>query len=131
MSSTQAETLISAAQDYTGSWADLGSQIDSFGKDAVAVWIQNDINSGANTRVRCLAKHAYSTTLEYVLPIKTVSSSDVKIRGNYAEFDVDEDNNYVISWELDGLIPICQIQISAGTAGTPAAQVDSAYYTLA
>ena len=131
MSSTHAVALLSAAQDYTGSWADLGGEAHTFGKKSIALWIENDVNGGANMRVRCLAKHALSATLEYSLPIKSVSASTVSIEENYAEFNVDADAKYVISWELDGLVPKVQFQVSAGTAGTPAAQVDSAYYTMA
>ena len=62
---TDAVALIGAAQDFTGSWADLGSEIDCRGYRTLRVFLNLDINAGANLRVRVLGKHTSAHANEY------------------------------------------------------------------
>jgi len=124
-------TLVSTPQDFTGSWVDLGAEIDTRFAERIGMWITLDINLSNNARIRLLAKHTSGGTEEYVLPIKSVSASDVKVEPKYIEWNNDADVLMILSSDLFGLIPYAQLQIQAGTVGGTAAQVDAAYYTLA
>lgn len=122
--------LISAAQNLTASWVDLGFEIDCKGYDSLGLWLTLDINDTNNARVRVLVKHTKAGSEEYVLPIRTVSASDVKVEDEYIEFNTDADQKMVLSWQLDNVIPFIQIQVMAGTVGASAGQIDAAYATL-
>jgi hypothetical protein len=122
--------LISSAQDLTAVWADLGSEIQTDKYRWLKIWIQLDINNGANVRIRILEKTALAGSIEYVQAIETVGTSDLKIEDLYYEFNVDADQNVVLLVELRNTVPVCQVQVQAGTAGAPtAAQIDSALYS--
>lgn len=120
--------IITAAQNYTTSWVDLGSEIDVHGLQTLALWIENDSNSGTGLQVQLLGKNPYSTTLEFNLPIKTVSSTSVLVEENVVTFTDGSDTKFLIGFTLDRVIPIVQVQIKATAAGSTA-QVDSASYT--
>lgn len=122
--------LISAAQTLTEAWKNLGSEIDTRGISALGVFISLNINNTLNARIRALAKRESGSADEYVLPIRTVSTSDVKIEDEYLEFNNDVDQEMLLSWELDGIIPFVQLQVMAGTVGASAGQIISAYRTL-
>ena len=125
------DALISAAQDLTSTvWEDLGDEIDTTAFDSVGVWLTLDINDSVNARVRVLAKHTQAGSEEYLLPIKTVGSSSVAIEDEYFEFTDDADGKYVLSWQLDGVVPYVQVQVQAETVNTTAAQIDAAYWTV-
>lgn len=118
--------LISAAQDLTANWADLGAELLVGGARVVGLYAELDINDSVNARVRLLAKHTSAGTNEYVLPIRTVNSSNVKIEDEYYEFNDDADQSVLCSWELEGVVLYAQFQVQAGTVGGTAGQIDSA-----
>lgn len=122
--------LISAAQDLTANWVDLGGEISTENVQHIGIYINLDINNSQDARVRLLAKHTSAGTDEYNLPIRTVSASDVKVEDEYIEFNVDADQKMILEFDLDGIVPFCQIQVQAGTVGATAGQIDSAYYVL-
>ena len=124
------QTISTTAQNFTGSWVDYGSEIDVLGITRLGLWLNLDVNDSNNMRVRVLAKHTTAGTDEYMLPIKTVSSSDVKVEDEYLEFNADSDQKVLLSVELFKLVAYVQIQIQVGTVGSTAGQVDSGYYTL-
>ena len=118
-----------SAQAFTTSWADLGSEIDMYGYSKLGVWLTLDVNAANNMRLRALAKldagsGGDSSGAEFQLPINSVGSSDVKVEGEYYEFNVDADGNFLLEIETDGLIPIIQLQIQVGTDGGADAEVD-------
>jgi len=125
--------LIAAAspQNLTGSWADLGDELDVEGAHFIGLFVNLDINDSANARVRLLAKRTSAGTDEYVLSIRTVGASDVKVEDEYVEFNGDADQKMLLSWDLDGLVPFAQFQVQVGTVGSTAGQIDSAYVTTA
>ena len=49
--------LISAAQNFTASWADLGGEIATNQFNSIGLWLNLDINDTLNARVRLIAKH--------------------------------------------------------------------------
>lgn len=122
--------LITAAQNYTTSWVDLGVEVDVHGLQTFALWIENDSNSGTGLQVQLLGKNTYSTTLEFNMPIKTVSSTSVLIEENVVTFTDGSDTKFLIGFTLDQVVPKVQVQIKATAAGSTA-QVDSASYTAA
>lgn len=123
--------IIGAPQNLTAAWVDLGGEIDTRYSQRIGMWITLDINGSANARIRLLAKHTSGGSEEYVLPIRNVSASDVKVEPEYIEWNNDADVLMVLASDLDGLIPYVQLQVQAGTVGAPAGQIDAAYYTLA
>ena len=127
------EELVAAAspQAFTGSWADLGSELVVKGARAIGLWVTLDINDTVNPRVRALVKHTAAGTEEYLLPIRTVGASAVLVEDEYVEFNVDADQLMLLSWDLDGLVPVVQFQIQAGTAGVSPGQIDAAYVSTA
>jgi len=121
--------LISSAQDLTASWKDFGSEVSSGGYNVFGLWTDLDINDSVNARIRLLASHTTGGAT-YLIPIRTVAASSVSVEGEYIEFNVDEDQQMLLSWDLDRLVPYIQIQVQVGTVNTTAAQIDSASYTL-
>jgi len=116
--------LITEAQAFTTSWADLGAEIEMVGWNALGIWITLDVNAAANMRIRALAKLDPAGTNEYILPIKTVGASSVSIEDEYYEFNDDADALFLLEVETDGLIPIIQLQCVVGTDGGADAEVD-------
>ena len=92
----EAQEIISSAQTLTNSWEDLGEEIDCRDCHSIGVFLTIDINSSTNVRIKALGKHTKAGTEEYNMPIKTVSSSDVKIEDEYLEFNDDSDQLVVI-----------------------------------
>ena len=119
------KTLLAAAQNLTTAWVNLGAQLDTRGVRAVALYLTVDINDGANVRVRAMAAHALAGT-EHTLAIKTVAASAIAIEAEYLEFNVDTDQDMMITWDIAGVVPYTQFQVQAGTAGATAAQIDAA-----
>jgi hypothetical protein len=126
---TDPETLITAAQSMTTSWADLGSEIDCRGYNSLGAWLTVASGSSNDFRVRVLAKHTYAGSEEYNIPIRTVSASDVKIEPEYVEFNVDQNQLMVVAWDTDNIIPYTQLQISCSATGSVSGQVTAAYIT--
>ena len=128
---TSPQQIISAAQNVGTGWADLGSEYQLGGARTCALYARVDINTSTNVRVRFLAKHASAHADEFVLPIRTVSASDVKVEDEYLEFNVDADQNMILSADLDGCVLYGQWQVQAGALGDTAAQIDDAWLVSA
>jgi len=125
------KALISSAQDLTNAWADLGDPVKMANRSTCGLWINLDINATNNARVRALAQLDQSGTLgEFFLPIKTVSTSDIKVQDEYIEFNDDADQKMILEVETNNLIPWLQFQVMAGTVGATAGQIDTAYATF-
>ena len=122
--------LISAAQDLTTNWADLGSEIDVGQGGMLHLWLTIDINDGANVRVRLQDKHTSAGAEEYSRPIINATASVVKVEQEYFEFNVDEDAKYHMTFDLDRKTSYVQVQVQAGTVGATKAQIDAAYYSI-
>lgn len=122
--------LKTSAQNFTTSWVDYGSEISTDGHVRISLWFDMDINDTIDTRVRILAKHTRGGTDEYTFPIETVSDSFISVKDEYIEFATDTDGKRVISFELDEIIPLVQVQISAGTVGASAGQMLSSKYII-
>jgi hypothetical protein len=132
--STDAESILSSAQDLTGSWADLGPEIACDGFNRLGVWLTIDINDSEDVRIKAIAKHESGGTEEYGLPIynpdtSTGGSYVTYAEGNYIEFNDDADQLIYVGFDVDNAIPYVQLQVEAGTVGGTAGQIDAAYVT--
>jgi hypothetical protein len=123
------EELITAAQDLTASWADLGDEIEMGGYTELLAWLTIDINNSLDVRVRALVKHTQGGAEEFLLPIQTIGASSVKVEGHYYEFNVDADQLMVLPFHLPNDVPFVQLQVMAGTVGATAGQIDAAEIT--
>lgn len=120
------ETVTSAAQAFTTSWADLGSEIQLFGYNKLAVYVKLDINNTNNPRIRLLAKLDKDGADEYQMVDKTSNAGDVLVEAHYFEWNVDADGNFCIVFDLEGAtIPYGQLQIQCGTVGATAGEIDA------
>lgn len=113
--------------ELTNSWTDLGGEIDTRKCSQVAVWLQIDVGTSTDVSVRAVGKLSAGGTLEYYLPLKTITSSEVRVEAEYIEFNVDADQNAIVGFEVDHLIPFVQIQVRDAANGD--GQIDSAYIT--
>jgi len=126
---TDPQQLVSTPQTVGTAWADLGSEYKLAGARTCAIYANVDINDATNMRVRFLAKHASAHADEFVIPIRTISASDVKVEDSYIEFNTDADQNMILSADLDGCVMYgqWQVQVATGTA----AQIDDAWLVSA
>lgn len=123
-----APVYIDGGKVVTASWANLGPVLDASGSDAIGVWIDLDINDSTDFRVRAVGRLTSSGD-DYLLPIRTVSASDVKVEGEYVEFNVDANQKMIVEVSTDQVVPFVQLQIQAGAVGASAGVVVSAYKT--
>jgi len=118
------EAVVTSAQAFTTSWADLGSEIEMLGYNRLGVWITLDVNAANNMRLRALAKLDAAGATEYNFVIKTVGTSDIALEDRYYEFEDDADGKYFLEFETSCLVPYVQLQIQVGTDGGADAEVD-------
>lgn len=118
-------------QNLTDSWADLGDELDVEGAHFIGLFVNLNINDSTNARARLLAKRTGAGTDEYVLSIRTVRASNIKIEDRYVEFNIDADQKMLLVGDLYGLVPFAQFQVQAGAVGSTAGQIVSAYVTTA
>jgi hypothetical protein len=123
------EVLKSTPQDLTDAWADVGSEIDMRGYNSLGIWLNLDVNSSSNMRIRALAKLDSAGTTEYNMPIKTVGASAVLLENEYFEWNVDADNNFFFDIETSGHVAYIQLQAQVSAVGATAAQIDYAEIT--
>ena len=124
---TDSEAIISAAQDFTAAWADLGPEIDMRGYTELNVYITLDVNDSTDLQVKALGKHESGGSEEYDFQIETVSASDVKVEPQYIEFNTDADQLAILKVKTNG-VPFIQLQVKAGTLGDGTdGQVDACY----
>jgi hypothetical protein len=119
--------LNTVAQTITGSWVDLGPEIETAGYKNIGLWYSIDINDSLNVRLRMLAKTALGAADEYQSQIRTVTASSVCLEPEYFELNNDADQKAIISICIDNLAPVVQFQVQAGTAGATPGTVLASY----
>jgi hypothetical protein len=122
-------SLITTAQALSTTWIDLGPEIDTERYDHIGLFVSLTISDSTNARVRALGKHTAGGAGEYVFPISTVGASVVEVEDQFIEFNDDTDQNMILSWDLDNLVPVVQFQVQASAVGTTAGQIESALMT--
>lgn len=109
--------LISSAQSFTGAWANLGGELDTFKKKNFFLWIDYTRGTSTGIKVRILAKDAFSGALEYSFPIKTTAATAVNLEPNVYTFTDGQDYTQMLEVELNKGIPVLQVQVMATVAG--------------
>lgn len=115
-----------SAQNVTTSWVDLGNEITTGGANMLALWVVVTHTNSVNVRVRILGKHTASTGAEFLIPIKTVATTDVKVNAHYYELDTDATQNILLDWDVTA-VPYVKVQIQCETVGATADTVSSDY----
>lgn len=118
-------------QGLTNTWANLGGVISVKGANKVTLWIELDIGSSQNARVRAVAKMTADATDVYSFPIESVNASDIKVEDEYYEFNVDADQLMVLEFDMNDSIPYIQFQVQDSNGGNGVIKADSCYVTFA
>lgn len=134
---TSPEALISAAQAFTTSFADIGPEVDSAGYHYCRYWFTLDINQGANARIKILEKHTYAGAEEYpVAPDRVTISAPATYyetvgaaNAQYWEIDTDADQLFTMCVQCNNATPYIQVQIQIGVDGGTDAEIDALYVT--
>lgn len=116
-------TLVDSPQSFTTEWVNLGGPVGTSLFKRLGLYLELQVNAGQNMRVRALGKIGKNDSAVYNIPIRTASSSDVKVQDEYFEFNDDADQNILHEVKVDGIIPYIQFQIQVGTDGGADAQV--------
>lgn len=122
-------SLIASSQNFTSSWADLGSPIAANTLSDIGLWLNIDINDGSDLKVRALAKKTIDDTDEYSLPLIVLSAGEEGVYIRYKVLEITTDTNIIIATETSNLVPFIQFQIMADTPGATPAAVTKAEYT--
>jgi hypothetical protein len=119
----QTVALISAAQNFTASWADLGPEIASDNFDYLKLQLNLDVNLSNDMQVRILAKSTLGATLEFSPVVETIGSAAVAVEGAYWDVTQDADQALELMYDLKGSTEIVQVQVRALTPGGTPGQV--------
>ena len=133
------QDLISSAQSFTTSWADLGAIIPCQYSDKILTRLDITQNDSTNMRMRIVEFAASGDNLPIsgtsYIPQDVIHSDgnmDYQIDDQYKEFTVDEDKTALIKWDVQGFC-FGQFQVEAGYAATgadTAATVNSCKYNV-
>jgi len=129
---TDAEELLTSAQDLTASFADLWNEVDVSWYKKIRFYLTVDINSSNDPRFKFYAKHESGGSEEYPL-----SDADVTIHtdNTYTSaaasryFELNDDANQLVAIDIDvkNITGYIQTQASVWTVGGTAAQIDAFY----
>lgn len=114
---TPIESIITASQEVTSAWVDIGTLIEMGDFDSINAFISIDINDSQNVRFKVNGLIDDAPTKEYEFVSKTISSGITLVEGNYFELNKDADIDFVISFDVLGC-QYAQIQVQAGTVGS-------------
>lgn len=120
--------LITSAQTLTSGWVNLGSEIKVDKANILTLWFKVDINSSQNFRWRILLKHTASGD-SFQRLIQSPTATVTTVTPEYFELTPDADTNIVEAFNVKGVYS-AQIQVQAGTVGSPAGQILDAKYSL-
>ncbi len=109
-------------------WQDLTAELEVSGVFSIALWVELTINDSTDVRVRAVGLHA-TGGVEYTIPTETDTANVVTLEASYYEFNVDADQNQILSWQPAGLFPIIKFQIQAGVLGVNPADFETAIVT--
>lgn len=123
------QIILDTPQVITVDWENLGPVLDCRAMNMIALWLKVDINDSQDVRIRARMKHDAISSDYYFLPIRATYPTVVRINPEYKELDTDADQNVVLSWTLDHMVPFIQFQVQAGHIGPIAAQIEEARIT--
>ncbi len=125
------QKLITSPQEFTSGWLNIGREYDTRYVLMVALWLDVAINLSEGLQVRILAKHTADHANAYSLPIRAIAPDVMNLSGEFGKLTANNDQQLIVSWDLDGLIPAIQFQIKADVVGSRAASMDSCILTMA
>jgi hypothetical protein len=114
--------------ELTGSEADLGEQFETGNFDTAILLLQVAINDSLDVRVRIVGID--DDTTEYYYPMKSVSTTEVKIDPMYFELNRDIDQTIILDFNIKGVVPYSKVKVWAGTAGATPAKITKAKICL-
>ncbi len=127
---TDAEAIISAAQELDATFTDLGSEIDMKTYDQLGVWLTVDIGTSTNVELRLLHKHESGGAEEYrEIYLDSPSSNLTVINLNDYQIGADSDQLFKINIPVSMTSPYIQLQVRDSADGD--GQIDAAYITKA
>lgn len=132
---SDAESLVSVAQNLTSWFVDVGREIQTKWYKYARFWLTLDGNDSRDVQVKLLWKHTSWWTEEYsydpnkwAIRASTISSDD-----DYRSLDwtvsASLDDLFLIEVELDNAMPYLQLQVKAWTVWATAWQIDALYIT--
>lgn len=119
--------IITSPQTITGSWADVGIEIETLSYSFFGSYIELDINDSKNVQFRYKALNSTGGS-EYSLPFKTIKKDKVLLDDYPFEINSDTDQNIIIETEIDQAVPIIKLQVRALTVGATAGIIETATY---
>lgn len=127
---TDPAALISAAQDFTNAWAQLGTtEIDCRKFNNIGAFLKITANNSLGMRFRIMGRHTTGSSDLFPMPCKVVTGTSVIVSPEYIELATNASQNMVLEFNTDNIIPYAIIQIQAGTVGATAGQVATAHYS--
>lgn len=120
MGISQKITTLATAQTITGSWVNLGGEINMEYAKTLGLWIKLNINDSLNVKIRARALYEEHGVDPFTLPIKAVSTTKVVVRPECIEFGEDSDQCMILQVDTARIIPLIQIQVMAETVGASA-----------
>ncbi len=122
---SQTELIISQSD-----WIDIGGEQKVSGANSLALWLHIIKNDSKNGQVRLITKHQLLAVDEYVVPIKSINPISIQITNEIINLE-DADQKIVLTWTLNGVVPLVKFQIRVGTVGAVPGKILSAYITTA
>lgn len=123
---TDTESILTASQAVTSSWADLGTVIELGDFEKINAYISVDINDSENVRFKVKGLISNEPTKEYEFMSETLSSGITNIKSNYFELTDDADIDFIINFDVLGC-QYAQIQVQAGTVGSSPCLITDLY----
>lgn len=125
-----AKTLIEAPQAVTPAWAKLGGEFLLWKMKHLLLWIERTHNDSSDIRVRLVPKRGYgASSPDYQPQIESTGATIVKLNPEGKEFDIDATQEPIVSYDLDGCVPVGQFEIMAGAVGSSADVIETAHIT--
>lgn len=124
-------SLISSAQTLTGSFADVGGEINVANKNFIHFRVTLNINSATDARFKFLSKGTSGGATECTMDHSVITGTNCSVAADdsYIEQDADADQVFLIRVPLDRSVNYLQLQ-SMTAGGTADATLDAVTYTL-
>ena len=122
--------LITAQQEFTASWANLGPVIPVNQFNSLGLILGLEVNNSLDMRLRLIVRALGSESdPEVSFPILTPSATQVDVAPEFFQFaDINQD--IFLSFNLANVVDFVQFQIQVGTLGVTPANVQGAGYAL-
>lgn len=129
---TDAESLITAAQTLTTSFADLGAEVCTSGYNTIGIWVKCTAQDSDEIQFRVQALHEVGGTEKYDLPVEIVSAEKITISPEVQEFPDTANFLYILKVNSANVIPYMQFQVKYTvfeSGGSTPGTIDTAYVT--